>query len=85
MNLAQLSPAGWCVVGLAVFFVISINVWLIALLRHGKTPESTHRSANMRLKDTLTTLHNPYAVENDRLKELSQKVEQFKQPEHEQR
>ena len=80
MNLAEISPIGWCVVAVMAFFILSINLWLFALLRNRSESANARRSDNHVIRQTLMTLRDPFANESDRMKELAQKVDQFKPP-----
>ena len=78
MNLAEMTAGGWCALGIIAFFFISINLWLFSLWRSRKQSGPAQPSRDSALKQTLTSLRDPFARENDQLKELAQKVETLK-------
>lgn len=69
MNLSSLSPLAWCGIGSILLVVISINLWLLSLLRHRGTSPSESI-----WKRTTEALRDPFAREAQALNELSRRV-----------
>ncbi|GAP07197.1 hypothetical protein ATHL_02065 [Anaerolinea thermolimosa] len=69
MNPGSLSLLAWCGIGFIILVVVSINVWLLSLLRHRGTAPSESI-----WKRTTEALRNPFAREDQALNELSRRV-----------
>lgn len=80
MNLAEISLIGWCGIGLIIFIVFSINVWLFSLLRNRDMVGRSRSSDGDALKQTIEAIRDPFAKENRDLAELSEKVKSLKKP-----
>ena len=78
MNLAEVTPIGWCGIGLIIFIVFSINVWLFSLLRNRDMLGRGRSSDGDALKQTMEAIRDPFAKENRDLAELSEKVKSLK-------
>ncbi len=76
MNLSEITLLGWCGIGVLVFTVVSINVWLFSLLR-GRGAQKDEASV---WKDTFQAIRHPFANENRRYSELREKVKSLKKP-----
>jgi hypothetical protein len=80
MNLAEISLIGWCGIGLIIFIVFSINVWLFSLLRNRDMVGRSRSSDGDALKQTIEAIRDPFAKENRDLAELSEKVKSLNKP-----
>ena len=78
MNLADVSLIGWCGIGVIIFIVFSINVWLFSLLRNRDMAGRSRSSDGDVLKQTMDAIRDPFAKENKDLAELSEKVKSLK-------
>ncbi|MBI4926266.1 MAG: hypothetical protein HY835_00770 [Anaerolineae bacterium] len=78
MNWSEITLLGWCGIGAILFIFVSINIWLIGLLR--RPPQALKRPDPNRsaVKQVWDAVRNPYAREDSQLSELSKRVEKFK-------
>jgi hypothetical protein len=69
----RISELGWIIIGLVLFSVVALNLWLFTALRRKPGQHSPPRR-DTTFQRMQKTIQRPWHVEEDMLKELSERV-----------